>query len=62
MEKRYLTIPEVAELLQMNIKYLRNILAPSSKTGLKVNGHSVKPIKVNKQVRIDRHKLEEYMQ
>lgn len=61
-EKRYLTIPETAELLQLDIKYLRNILTPSSKTGLKVNGHTIKPIKINRQLRIDRRKLEEYMQ
>lgn len=62
MEKRYLTTQETAELLQMSVQYLRNIVAPGSSIKFKINGKIYKPIRINRQIRFDRVKLEELMQ
>lgn len=57
-EKRYLTIPEAAELLGISVHTLRARVSPGSKTPLRINGRLFKPFRVNRSIRFDREELE----
>lgn len=61
MEKRFLTIEETADFLNMSCKHLRNLVTPRSKRKLTINGHEIKPLKVNKMLRFDRLQIEKYV-
>ncbi len=61
MEKRYLTLPETAELLSIPEKSLRAMVAPSSQNKFKINGQMVKPARINKRLRFDRKEIENLM-
>lgn len=60
-QKRYLTVEEAAEYLSVNVNSLRNAIAPKAKHPLKINGKPFKPMRINRQVRFDREKLDEAM-
>jgi predicted DNA-binding transcriptional regulator AlpA len=60
-QKRYLTIPEVAELLGISVHTLRARVSPGSKTPFKINGKIFKPSRVNRIIRFDRIALEKAM-
>jgi len=61
MEKKYLTLPETAELLSIPEKSLRAMVAPSSQNKLKINGQIVRPSRINRRLRFDRVKIEKLM-
>ncbi len=61
VQKRYLTIPEAAELLGISVYTLRNRVAPSAEKPFEINGKPFKVIRAGRLVRFDRIALEKAM-
>lgn len=57
-QKRYLTLPEVSDMLSIPLKVIQGQVCPNARTPLTINGQKVRVNRIGRRVRIDREEIE----